>query len=84
MKVGDLRDLTGPLPYVALKGTKTSAARRDVPIHPEALPIILRRVEGREADAFLLDELRTPLRARDGTRTAAHEGVRATAKEARD
>ncbi len=60
MKVGDLRDLTGPLPYVSLRGTKTTAARREVPIHPDALPIILRRVEGKGAEAFLLDELPTP------------------------
>ena len=28
------------------------------PVHPEALPIINRRVEGRKADAYLFDELR--------------------------
>jgi hypothetical protein len=44
MKVGDLKDLEGTLPYVALRGTKTAAARRLVPIHPDALPIFLRRV----------------------------------------
>ncbi len=60
MKVGDLRDLTGPLPYVSLRGTKTTAARREVPIHPDALPIILRRIEGKGVEAFLLDELPTP------------------------
>jgi hypothetical protein len=27
MRVDDLRDLTGPLPYVQLRGTKTAAAR---------------------------------------------------------
>jgi integrase len=60
MKVGDLRDLTGPVPFVALRGTKSTAARREVPIHPTSLPIILRRIEGRGADAFLLAELATP------------------------
>jgi len=60
MKVGDLRALTGPLPYVLLRGTKTTAARREVPVHPDVLPIILRRVEGKGAGAFLLDELPTP------------------------
>jgi integrase len=60
MKVGDLRDLTGAIPYVALRGTKTQAARREVPVHPDALSIILRRIEGKESEAFLLDELATP------------------------
>jgi integrase len=65
MKVADLRDLTGPLPYVALRGTKTQAARRDVPIHPDALPIIVRRTKdgsgrGKSADQFVFDELPTP------------------------
>jgi integrase len=59
-RVGDLRDLDSALPYVALKGTKTAAARRDVPIHPDALPVILRRVDGKAADAFVLHELKTP------------------------
>ena len=31
MKVADLRDLDGALPYVVLRGTKTASARRDVP-----------------------------------------------------
>jgi integrase len=60
MKVADLRDLTGPLPYVALRGTKTQAARRDVPIHKDALQIILRRTEGKGAGDYLLHELPTP------------------------
>ena len=58
--LGDLRDLTGPLPYVALKGTKTSAARQDVSIYPDALPIILRRTAGKARGAYLLDQLKTP------------------------
>jgi hypothetical protein len=66
LKVADLRGLDSPssgdipLPYIALRGTKTAAARRDVPIHPDALPIILRRAEGKPRDAYILDELRTP------------------------
>ena len=60
MRVGDLRDLDGSLPYIALRGTKTIAARRDVPIHPDALPVILRRAEGKGTDAYLFDELPTP------------------------
>ena len=57
MKVGDVRDLNSPLPYVALRGTKTTAARRDVPIHPDVLPVILRRAEAKGADVYLFDEL---------------------------
>jgi integrase len=45
---------------VALRGTKTAAARRDVPIHKEALPIILRRVGDKAADQFVFEELPTP------------------------
>ncbi len=60
MKLSHLRDLGSPLPYIALRGTKTKAARRDVPIHPDALPIILRRAEGKTADAYILHELKTP------------------------
>jgi site-specific recombinase XerC len=43
IKVTDLRDLDGALPYVVLRGTKTASARREVPIHPTILPIIHRR-----------------------------------------
>jgi integrase len=60
MKVGHLRDLEGPLPYIDLRGTKTKAARRQVPIHPDALPIILRRAVGKDPDAYVLHELTTP------------------------
>jgi integrase len=60
MKVGDIRDATGRLPYIALRGTKTQAALRDVPIHSEVLPIILQRANGKVEDAYLLDELPTP------------------------
>jgi integrase len=30
LKVSDLKDLSGPIRYVALRGTKTAAARREV------------------------------------------------------
>jgi integrase len=60
LRVGELRDLKGKLPYIGLQGTKTQAALRDVPIHPDALPIIVRRSEGKRADAYLFDELPTP------------------------
>jgi integrase len=60
MRVGDLQDLNTPLPWVDLKGSKTEAARRSLPIHSGALSIYLRRAEGKTPDAYLLDELRTP------------------------
>jgi integrase len=60
LRVGELRDLKGKLPYIGLQGTKTQAALRDVPIHPDALPIIVRRSKGKRADAYLFDELPTP------------------------
>jgi integrase len=60
MRVGDLQDLNTPLPWVDLKGSKTEAARRSLPIHSAATSIYLRRAEGKGADDYLLDELRTP------------------------
>lgn len=68
MRVGDLRDLPRPgkespadaIPHISLRGTKTAAARREVPIHPASLPIVLRRVEGKKANGYLFDELPTP------------------------
>jgi integrase len=60
LKVSDLRDLTGPMPYVALRGTKTAAAHRDVPINSQALPIILQRAKGKAPGDYLLHELPTP------------------------
>jgi len=60
MRVGDLQDLRTPLPWVDLKGSKTEAARRSLPIHSGATAIYLRRAEGKAPDAYLLDELRTP------------------------
>ena len=66
MKVADLRDLAGPLPYIDLKGSKTAAARRLVPIHTDALPIFLRRVGGKAGDQYVFEEL--PDHRRLGTR----------------
>jgi len=60
LRVSDLKDLDRPLPFIALRGTKTQAARRDVPIHPQALQVILGRVEGKAAGDYLLHELPTP------------------------
>ena len=59
MRAGDIK-ASGPIPHIDLKGTKTAAARRLVPIHPDALPIILRRTKGKAARAYLFDELPTP------------------------
>jgi integrase len=60
MKVTDLRDLSGPLPFVVLRGTKTASARRDVPIHPDILPIIHRRAILAGPEGYLVGELNTP------------------------
>jgi integrase len=60
MRVGDLQDLDTSLPWVDLKGSKTEAARRSLPLHSGATSIYLRRAEGKAPDAYLLDELRTP------------------------
>lgn len=38
-------------------GTKTEAAARKVPIHPDLAPIIVRRCEGKAAGAYLFHEL---------------------------
>jgi integrase len=59
MKVADLR-LDGPLPYIDLKGSKTAAARRLVPIHTDALPILIRRAKGKAGGDYLFHELPTP------------------------
>src|SRR3984957_7956464 len=60
MKLADLRDLQRPLPDSGLKGSKTAAARRLVPIHTDALPIFLRRSQGKDAGQFVFEELATP------------------------
>jgi integrase len=59
MKVADLR-LDHPVPHIDLKGSKTAAARRLVPCHSQALPIIRRRSEGKDAGDYLFHELPTP------------------------
>jgi integrase len=59
MKVADLR-LAGTLPHIQLRGTKTAAAARLVPIHKDALPIVLRRAKGKAPGDYLLHELPTP------------------------
>src|SRR6185437_15710547 len=55
MRVGDIK---GDL--IDLKGTKTAAARRVVPVHPNLKAIVTRRCSGKAPDAFLFDELPTP------------------------
>jgi integrase len=60
MKATDLRDLAGAIPFVSLRGTKTAAARRDVPIHPAILPIIHRRAALAGPEGYLVGELNTP------------------------
>jgi len=46
----------------AATGRRASAqaALRDIPVHPDALPIIVRRAKGKSREAYLFDELPTP------------------------
>lgn len=55
VRVGDIR---GDL--IDLKGTKTAAARRIVPIHADLSATVARRCDGKASTAFLFDELPTP------------------------
>jgi integrase len=59
MKIADLQ-LDHPIPHIDLKGSKTAAARRLVPIHTAALSIFLSRVKGKDAGQFVFEELPTP------------------------
>ena len=59
MRVRDVR-LDHAIPYIDLKGTKTAAAERLVPIHRDALGIIQQRVSGKPSGAYLFHELPTP------------------------
>lgn len=43
-----------------VRGTKTKAARRKVPIHPDLQAIVDQRRDGRELDAWLLEEAGEP------------------------
>jgi integrase len=55
LRVGDIK---GDL--IDLGGTKTEAVRRVVPIHADLMSTIARRCDGKDAAAFLFDELPTP------------------------
>jgi integrase len=55
LKVSDIR---GDL--IDLRGTKTAAARRLVPIHGGLAATLGRRCEGKQAGAYLFDEVPTP------------------------
>jgi integrase len=57
IRVGDLR-LAEATPYIDLKGSKTEAARRTIPIHPDLMDLIERRTAGKAAEAWLFDDLR--------------------------
>jgi integrase len=64
LKVADLHP-QGPIPYIQLRGTKSAAAARLVPVHRDALPILLARVKdasgrAKAKDQWLFDELPTP------------------------
>jgi integrase len=57
IRVGDLK-LTEAIPYIDLKGSKTEAARRTIPIHPDLMDVIRRRTRGKAPGAWLFDDLR--------------------------
>jgi integrase len=57
IRVGDLK-LTEAIPYIDLKGSKTEAARRTIPIHPDLMDLIRRRTKGKAPGAWLFDDLR--------------------------
>jgi integrase len=43
-----------------IRNAKTTAGVRKVPIHPDLVDVVTRRTKGKEADAFLIHEERTP------------------------
>lgn len=59
-EIGNLRvrDTEGGV-FVVTK-SKTTAGKRSVPIHPDLTALVARRVEGKAADAYLLEELTAP------------------------
>jgi integrase len=57
IRVGDLK-LTEAIPYIDLKGSKTEAARRTIPIHPDLMELVRRRAKGKAPEAWLFDDLR--------------------------
>ncbi|MBD7942153.1 DUF6538 domain-containing protein [Brevundimonas guildfordensis] len=59
-EIGNLRvrDTEGGV-FVVTR-SKTAAGERSVPIHPDLTDLVARRVEGKAADAYLLEELTAP------------------------
>jgi integrase len=57
IRVGDLK-LTEAIPYIDLKGSKTEAARRTIPIHPDLMELVGRRAKEKGVEAWLFDDLR--------------------------
>jgi len=63
IRVGDLkltpgRDGQEAILYIDLKGSKTEAARRTIPIHPDLMELVRRRTKGKAPEAWLFDDLR--------------------------
>nr|WP_303704901.1 tyrosine-type recombinase/integrase [Brevundimonas naejangsanensis] len=60
VEIGNLRvrDAEGGV-FVVTK-SKTTAGERSVPIHPDLAALVARRVKGKAADAYLLEELTAP------------------------
>lgn len=70
VRVGDIK---GDL--IDLKGTKTAAARRVVPVHVDLATVLARRCEGKGSGVYLFNELRTP--PPDGARERSQPVVKA-------
>ncbi len=46
------------IPFIALRGTKTEAADRVIPIHPDLMTLVKRRTKGKAPKAWLFHDLR--------------------------
>ena len=50
--------MTGEFPLIDLKGSKTETARRVVSVHPDLMPMMRRRTNGKVLEAWLFDDPR--------------------------
>lgn len=59
-EIGNLRVRDTEAGVFVVTRSKTTAGERSVPIHPDLVALVARRVEGKAADAYLLEELTAP------------------------
>lgn len=59
-EIGNLRVRDAEGGVFVVTRSKTTAGERSVPIHPDLTALVARRVEGKAADAYLLEELTAP------------------------